>query len=151
MQNGLELLPDATHRHRPLVLMVEDDPDDRELYGKILCYNGFDVVLAKAGADAVAGAQRMVPDCVVLDLGLPDMNGLDVCHALRAFPDTANVPVVVLSGHAEHSMGARARAAGCSAYIEKPTEPVQVLRQIENMVGRPPLSGEGDPPRLIDY
>jgi AmiR/NasT family two-component response regulator len=56
--------------------------------------------------------------------------------------------LVALSGYPRASMGARAMAAGCSAYIEKPTEPVRVLREIEARVGRPPLSGVGEPPRI---
>jgi two-component system phosphate regulon response regulator PhoB len=147
----VEVLPGPPgERTRPVVLMVEDDPADRELYGKILCYNGFDVVLAGAGTDAVERAQQVVPDCVLLDLGLPDMSGLEVCQALRARTATAAVPVVILSGRAQSEMGGRARDAGCVAYIEKPTEPVQVLKEIERLTGRPPLAGVGDPPRLVE-
>ena len=129
--------------------MVDDDGADRELYGTILCYNGFDVVLARTGRAAVEPARRFNPDCVLLDLGLPGMSGLEVARALHASTETRDVPVVALSGYPEYSMGARARAAGCSKYIEKPTEPVRVLKEIEKMVGRPPLSGVGDPPRIL--
>src|SRR5512134_3518536 len=73
---------ESTERHRPLVLMVDDDRSDRELYGTILCYNGFDVVLSRTGTDAVRQARRFAPDCVLLDLGLPERSGLDVAADL---------------------------------------------------------------------
>jgi CheY-like chemotaxis protein len=140
---------DLPERHRPLVLMVDDDRSDRELYGTILCYNGFDVLLAGTGTDAVRQARRFAPDCVLLDLGLPERSGLEVAAELKSDPTTGDVPLIVLSGYSRDSMGARALAAGCTAYIEKPTEPTEVLRQVEAVTGRPPLSGVGDPPRIL--
>lgn len=139
----------STERHRPLVLMVDDDRSDRELYGTILCYNGFDVVLSRTGTDAVRQARRFAPDCVLLDLGLPERSGLEVAADIRSDPVTGDVPLIVLSGYSKDSMGARALAAGCTAYIEKPTEPTRVLKEVEAVTGRPPLSGVGEPPRIL--
>jgi CheY-like chemotaxis protein len=140
---------EAPARQRPLVLMVDDDLADRELYGSVLCYNGFDVLLSRSGSDAVTQARRFVPDCVLLDLGLPGLSGLEVAAELRGTPETRGVPVVVLSGYPRDRMGARAVAAGCLAYIEKPIEPFRVLKAIEAVVGRPPLAGEGELPRIL--
>jgi DNA-binding response OmpR family regulator len=137
-------------RHRPLVMMVEDDPDDRRIYGAILCYNGFDVVLAPDGLSAVRAARARRPDLIVLDLGLPDGNGLDICRTLSVREEGGSVPVIALSGFRERDMGQPARSAGCDLYIEKPTSPLRILREIEARLGRPPVPGVGNPPRLID-
>lgn len=137
-------------RQRPLVMMVEDDPDDRRIYGAILCYNGFDVLLAPDGLSAVFASRTHQPDLIVLDLGLPDGNGLEICRTLSARADGRSVPVIALSGFRERDMGQPARSAGCSLYIEKPTSPLRILQEIEARLGRPPIAGVGNPPRLID-
>jgi CheY-like chemotaxis protein len=135
---------------RPCVLVVEDDEHDREIYGRLLCYNGFDVVFAKTGHGALDLASRYPPDLVLLDMGLPDMQGLDVCTRLReqGLPD--DVPVVALSGFPAATMSDRALDAGCVQYIEKPASPVAVLHLVESLVGRPPLAGDGRPPVTLD-
>lgn len=135
-------------RERPLVLMVDDDPHDREIYGSILCYNGFDVMCAEAGASGMQLARQHHPDVVLLDIGLPDLHGLDLCSALRTDAETADIPVIALSAYAEKRMGEQARLAGCTRYVEKPASPVGVLHIIEEFVGKPPLAGEGRPPQL---
>jgi CheY-like chemotaxis protein len=145
--------PDATgsgrpSRERQIVLLVDDDPHDREIYGQILCYNGFDVVCAGNGASGMQLARRVMPDIVLLDIGLPDLHGLDLCSSLRTEENTSEIPVIALSGYAEARMGEQARLAGCTRYIEKPASPVTVLHEIENLVGKPPLPGNGSPPMM---
>lgn len=135
-------------RERPLVLLVDDDPHDREIYGSILCYNGFDVVCANDGESGNRLARRVMPDLVLLDIGLPDLHGLDLCSALRTDPETSLIPVIALSAYAETRMGEQARLAGCTRYIEKPASPVGVLHEIEQLIGKPPLPGDGTPPRM---
>lgn len=134
--------------HRPLILVVEDDPHDWEIYGKMLWYNGFDCMYARDGNEALNLAHRHRPDVVVLDVGLPDMNGLDLCRRLKAQPHTAGVPVVFLTARSRQDFGGKAAEAGCARYIEKPAGPVDVLHAIEDIVGRAPPAGEGRPPRL---
>jgi DNA-binding response OmpR family regulator len=135
-------------RERPRVLVVEDDPHDRQIYGMMLCYNGFDVVFAGRGATALPLAEQFEPDLVLLDVGLPDASGLDLCQELRSGP--GEPPVIVLSGFAESRLGAAARRAGCTRYIEKPTNPVEVLHQIEALIGQAPLAGVGTRPRILN-
>lgn len=135
-------------RERQLVLLVDDDPHDREIYGSILCYNGFDVVCADDGESGIRLAQRIMPDVVLLDIGLPDLHGLDLCSTLRTTTETSGIPVIALSAYAETRMGEQARLAGCTRYIEKPASPVAVLHEIEKLVGKAPLPGEGNPPRM---
>jgi DNA-binding response OmpR family regulator len=144
---GLEDRPEDEPRQRPLVMMVEDDPDDRQIYGTILCYNGFDVVLVPNGSGALRSLDLYHPDLIVLDLGLPDASGIEVCRELSR--EVPGVPVIALSGFSRNMMGERAQDAGFISYIEKPTNPLHVLHQIEEILGRPPSPGDGAPPRLI--
>jgi CheY-like chemotaxis protein len=147
-ETGGSTATEPNARERPLVLLVDDDPHDREIYGSILCYNGFDVVCAASGESGIRLARQLHPDVVLLDIGLPDLDGLDLCAAMRSDPATADIPVVALSAYAEVRMGEQARLAGCSRYIEKPASPVGVLHEIERYVGKPPLPGDGRAPRI---
>jgi two-component system, cell cycle response regulator DivK len=135
---------------RPRVLVVDDDPDDREIYGRMLCYNGFDVVFAADGATALDQAAQYPPDLVLLDLCLPDMSGLRVLEHLRDQTQCASTPVVALSGLRQDRVAAEVRDAGCDSFIEKPASPVDVLHSVEGLVGKAPLPGVGTPPQVIE-
>lgn len=134
---------------RPVVLVLEDERHDWEIYGKVLLYNGFDVLYAGEGNEGLDMAREQVPDLVLIDLGLPGLDGLAVCRALRSDPRTAGIPVVILTARSRSEYEHRARLAGCSLYLEKPINPVALLHEVEHLIGRPPLPGVGRPPRVL--
>jgi len=136
----------TVRRERPLVLIVEDNPHDWEIYGNVLYYNGYDVMYAGDGELGYRLAQEHDPDLILLDLLMPKLDGLTLCTRLRDEPSRAHIPVVVLSGCPKREYGPRAEAAGCARYLEKPTKPVQVLHEVEELIGRPPAPGVGRPP-----
>jgi len=146
-ESGIEPAPaDGREWRRPLVLVVEDDPHDWEIYGKILWYNGFDVFYA---ADAEAGyrlAREHRPDLILLDLMLPKVDGLSLCRQLKDDPSLCDVPIIVLSGRPFSEFGQTALDLGCRAYLEKPIGPVEVLHRVEELIGRAPPSGVGRAP-----
>ncbi len=120
---------------RPLVLMVEDNADDRFIYGTVLSQRGFDVVFAEDYDSGLRAAQEQSPDAVLLDLGLPgSRTGLDLCFDMRRAFRTADLPVVVLSGFRANRVSAAAHAAGCTKYIEKPTSPLAVAEELERLI-----------------
>ena len=134
------------------MLLVEDDPDYRELYAGVLVYNGFNVLLAYDGGSALRAVSVVRPDLVVLDLGLPDVDSLEICGQLSLLPNGPPVPLIALSAFAREDMEARALAAGCRLYMEKRgSTPVDVLHAIEEVIGRPPPPGEGTTSWLISY
>jgi CheY-like chemotaxis protein len=137
-------------RERPLVLLVDDDPHDREIYGTVLLYNGFDVMFAADAASGLAAATAHLPDLILLDLGLPDLDGVELCATLREQPGTAATPIVVLTGFRREERGWPAHLAGSTQFLEKPASPVDVLHTVEGLVGKAPLSGVGELPRIID-
>lgn len=138
--------PSRGDRERQLVLVVEDNPDELELYGKILWYNGFDVLFAQDGAEGLQFAQDYQPDLVLLDLGLPEISGIELCRRLKQRTTSSHLPVVVLTARAEIDYGHRARRAGCDRYLEKPQSPLSVLQEVERLIGQAPPGATGSPP-----
>lgn len=132
----------APRRARPLIVVAEDEVRDWELYGKILWYNGYDVLHARDGQEALDLVREHHPDLVILDLMMPKLSGIDVCRRLKRNPATENIPAIALSARARWEMGAEARAAGCTAYLEKPIGPLSVLHAVEELIGTPPPAGE---------
>ncbi len=129
---------EAGRRSRQLILAVEDQPDDWRIYGKMLWYNGFDVLHATTGEQGVRLALAARPDLILADLMLPNMDGIEMCRALKRDARTAHIPVVVLTAHSDDEYGAPAREAGCDLFLEKLVGPVQVLHVVEEMIGRAP-------------
>ncbi|HEU5209460.1 MAG TPA: response regulator [Longimicrobiales bacterium] len=120
---------------RPLVLMVEDNADDRSIYGTVLERRGFDVVFADDYDSGMRAARERRPDAVLLDLGLPGAKtGLDLCFDMRRWHETAELPVIVLSGFRANRVSAAAHAAGCTTYMEKPTSPLAVAAELERLL-----------------
>jgi CheY-like chemotaxis protein len=123
------------------VLLVDDDSDTRVIYGRILTRAGYRVVEAATGRDAIATAGLMQPEIVVLDLGLPDMDGLDVARALRASSTTSAARIIIFTAYVSGADQAEARAAGCDLYLSKPIPPrdlVTLIQQLASTTLRPP-------------
>jgi CheY-like chemotaxis protein len=121
----------CTRAPRPVtVLFVDDDEDARFAYRLIGTEVGMSVELACDGHEAIALANVLLPDVIVLDLGLrsPDgLNGLEVAHRLRADSRTATIPIVFLSGYDGPEDVAAMRESGCEGYLVKPCSAEDVL------------------------
>ena len=120
---------------RPRVLLVDDYPDAREMYGEYLKFTGFDVVEASNGVEAVERALDTAPDIILMDLSLPIMDGWEATRRLKADTRTANIPVVALTGHALSGMSEGAERAGCDAFVTKPCLPEDLVKQIRLVLG----------------
>lgn len=117
---------------KPLVLLVEDDVDVRELTAEYLRDCDFEVTLAEDGARAVELAVALTPDVVVMDLGLPGVNGEDAIRRLKADAATEAIPIVVLSGYTQPAQRRRIiDDLGCAAFIGKPSSPPDLILVIE--------------------
>ena len=144
---GDEATRDRDMARRGLVLVIEDNPHDWEIYGKILWYNGFDVIYAPDGATGYDMVTRHHPDLILLDLGLPDMDGVELCARLTKRNDERSIPIMILSGRPARELEAAALEAGCVRYMEKPALPLDVLHAVEELIGRPPPAGVGPTPK----
>ena len=109
---------DPIDRGNDLILIVDDHDDTRELFAELLSFDGFSVVSAATGADALALVREHRPCLILLDLGLPDIGGLDLVLRLRAEPNTATVPIYALSGFS--NLRSAALAAGIDGFLIKP-------------------------------
>jgi two-component system KDP operon response regulator KdpE len=117
------------------ILLVEDDPALRRALRTTLRSREFNVLEAATGESALIVAADGRPDVVILDLGLPDLDGLDVLHRLRAFSD---VPVIVLTARDEQSEKVRALDAGADDYVTKPFDTEELLARIRAALRRVP-------------
>lgn len=106
------------------VLIVDDDPASVRLLRATLADEGCLLDSADTGKAALKSIERDRPHLVLLDLILPDTNGLDLIRTLRADPATRDIVIVVVTGHNGHATEAAALQAGCSAYVRKPLDPI---------------------------
>ncbi|MBY0278190.1 response regulator [Candidatus Binatia bacterium] len=111
------------------VLVVDDDREIRGLVAGTLRRDGYTVVEAGDGPEALDVAIRLVPDLVLLDMTLPGMDGVEVARQLKASPALATIPVVALSALTQEAVQQRALAAGCERYLTKPCAPA-ALRDV---------------------
>ena len=102
--------------------IVEDDPSTREVFRTILEHKGMKVVEAVDGQQALEVVRSRHPDVVLLDLGLPIMDGRAVARELKADPSTADVPIIVVTAAAEEDTRSWAMGLGCDEFLEKPVE-----------------------------
>ncbi len=121
---------EAATRHQNRILLVEDNESNRELAKMVLLGNGFDVDIAVSGSEGLHKAWSTLYDLVLMDVKLPDMDGLTVTRMLKADPKTAATPVIALTANAMKGDEQAALAAGCSGYIAKPIEVAGFVRQV---------------------
>ena len=115
---------------RRRVLVVEDNADAREMLAILLKRAGHDVRTAGDGAAAIAAAESFLPEIVLLDVGLPGVDGYDVARQLRSSPRTAGALLVALTGYGQEEDRQRALAAGFDHHLLKPAEPAAVLELV---------------------
>jgi DNA-binding response OmpR family regulator len=138
------------------ILLIEDDAD----IALSLRYNlekdgAFDVTTVRDGEDGLAAALARPPDLVLLDLNLPGMDGMEVCRRLRAAPETAEVPIIMVTARADESQRVNGLDLGADDYITKPFSLREVEARIRAVLRRPGPSGPApealsDPPLTVD-
>ena len=118
------------------VLLVDDDPDMRDVSRTWLTKWQFDVEEAENGSVAILKARERRPDLVIMDLAMPILDGLTATRALKGDPVTARVPVLLLSADPMPSTPAQALRAGCDSFLRKPVESRQLLEEIRRAFRR---------------
>jgi DNA-binding response OmpR family regulator len=121
----------------PLILLVEDEPVILRLLEINLRAAGFEVHPASSGEAAVGSVQAEPPAAVVLDLGLPDLDGWEVLRRLRAIDGFAETPVIVMSGLDRDAAGDPGYAARVHAFLVKPVDPADLVETVRRAVGGP--------------
>ncbi|MBB2946818.1 two-component system phosphate regulon response regulator PhoB [Actinoplanes lutulentus] len=113
------------------VLVIDDDPTVLEIVETVLRSGGLDVDTRSTGRDGLVAAHERVPDCAVLDVSMPGMTGLEVCRALRDDVETADVPILLLTGRGQWLDVASGFDAGADDYLVKPFTAQDLLTRVE--------------------
>ena len=118
----------------PLILVVDDYQDAREMYAEYLQFSGFRVAEASNGNEAVEQALSLKPDLILMDLSLPGMDGWEATRVLKADDETRHIPIVALTGHALAGASEGARKAGCDSFVTKPCLPDDLVVEVRRML-----------------
>ena len=124
-------------QERDRILIVDDDGEQVEVLSLALNRQGFETISATTFAEGLELARSRHPHLVILDIRLPDGNGLDMCQVLSDDPQTSGIPVIILSGMERPDIIRSCRAAGCRYYVRKPYDPNALLVLAENALGHP--------------
>jgi two-component system cell cycle response regulator DivK len=119
-------------------LIIEDNQNNLELIRFILENAKYKTRFAMTGLEGVQQALTIPPDFIILDIQLPDINGLEVLKRIRNHPVGKSIPIIAMTSYAMSGDKERLLAAGCTAYIEKPIDPMLVVGQIQQA-----LNGDG--------
>jgi CheY-like chemotaxis protein len=124
-----------TDQNAPLILVVDDYQDAREMYAEYLQFSGFRVAEARNGNEALEQAFALHPDLILMDLSLPGMDGWEATRVLKADSRTKDIPVVALTGHALAGSSEGAKRAGCDSFVTKPCLPDDLVVEVRRMLG----------------
>ena len=122
----------------PKILYVEDNEDNVYMLTRRLRQHGYEVVVAGDGERAVAMAAAEAPDLILMDLGLPVLDGWEATRRLKGAPETKAIPVIALSAHAMDGDREKAVAAGCDDYDTKPVNLPRLLEKIRAALPKEP-------------
>lgn len=132
-----ELPRERARRDRPLVLIVEDQSDLRQLYAQELSMSGFDVIEAGNGIEALTHTAERFPDVILMDLSLPVLDGWEATRRLKDDTRTAHIPVVALTAHDGSGELQRATLAGCDWFVPKPCPPHDLIEEVRRVLEGP--------------
>jgi twitching motility two-component system response regulator PilH len=111
-------------------MVVDDSPTDKEFLRQMLTRGGHEVIESSGGLDAITQAKMQRPDCVVMDLVMPGMNGFQATRTLTRDPATAAIPVIVVSAKSQETDRLWALRQGAREYIVKPVREVELLNKV---------------------
>jgi two-component system, cell cycle response regulator DivK len=120
------------------ILYVEDNEDNIYMLERRLKRAGFDVLIARDGAEGVAMARAELPALILMDMGLPVLDGTEATRQIKADPETKHIPVIALTAHAMNGDREKAMASGCDDYDTKPVELPRLLGKIQALVPAKP-------------
>ncbi len=136
--NGEEV-KSMTNSHSPAsnstIMVVDDNPELVELVCVMLETKGYNVMYANSGKELLAGLEKQKPDLILLDVMMREMDGLEVLERLRGNPDTASIPVILLTAKVHHEDVQRGYKLGADYYIKKPFDRFKLLASINLLLG----------------
>jgi len=124
---------------RPKILIVEDEPAQREILLYHLKKAGFEALWADNGEEGLLLAQENLPDLLILDWMLPKLSGLEVCRRLRAHQDTKHIPIILLSARSEEADKVQGLDIGADDYVAKPYSVMELMARVKTQLPSQPL------------
>ncbi|NJN17773.1 MAG: response regulator [Oscillochloris sp.] len=121
------------HR-QPIVLIVDDDPLGREFLATILAPEGYTCIFAASGSEAIEQTHHSIPDLILLDVMMPEMDGFEVCRRLRADPDVALVPILLVTALDDQRSRVQGLEAGADDFISKPLNRIELRARVRTIV-----------------
>jgi len=118
------------------ILYIEDNEDNVYMLTQRLTRHGFEVSIASDGAQGIETALRERPDLILMDLGLPSLDGWTATRQLKQMPETRDIPILALSAHTMPGDREKALAAGCDDYDAKPIVFERLLKKIDTLIRR---------------
>lgn len=124
------------NRQPPLVLVVDDFEAGRDLVAEYLGFRGYEVATAADGAEGLEKAFELLPDAILMDLSLPEIDGWEATRRLRDDDRTRGIRIIALTAHALEAERERALEAGCDEVVTKPVVPKELERVVRGLLGR---------------
>jgi two-component system, OmpR family, alkaline phosphatase synthesis response regulator PhoP len=118
------------------ILLVDDEPDILEIVGYNLSQEGFQIVTATNGKDAIAKAKKELPQLIIMDVMMPEMDGMEACEAIRKIPELSNVIITFLTARSEDYSQVAGFDAGADDYISKPIKPKLLVSKVKALLRR---------------
>jgi len=118
----------------PKILLVEDNEMNRDMLSRRLIRRGFEVVMAENGKDGVALAASEIPDLILMDMSLPEIDGWEATRRIKRNAETRSIPIIALTAHALLSDREKSIEAGCDDYDSKPVELKRLLDKIDRLL-----------------
>jgi two-component system cell cycle response regulator DivK len=112
------------------ILVVEDQADNRRILHDLLTSAGYEIIIAEDGQVALDVAMRERPNLILMDIQLPLLDGYEVTRRIKADPTLRAIPIIVITSYALSGDEAKAKAAGCDAYVAKPFSPRSLLAKV---------------------
>ena len=116
------------------ILVIEDQEDNRVILHDLLTNAGYEVIEAVNGELGVRLAETAAPDLILMDIQLPVLDGYEATRRIKAQPALAAIPIIAVTSYALSGDEAKARAAGCDAYVTKPFSPRQLLAKVRELL-----------------
>src|SRR6266853_6167395 len=126
------------------ILVVDDDPIMHRVLKHYLERNGYQMITARNGHQAIELATRELPQLIVLDVRMPEMSGLAALRQLKETQSTKSIPVIVVTVHADRLTHMESQISGAAAFLAKPFSPAQLLAEIKRLIQVETSSGEGE-------
>ena len=117
-----------------LILVVEDQEDNRKIVKDLLTNSGFEVVEAVNGIDGVSLAEKMLPDLILMDIQLPGIDGYEATRQIKAKANLSSIPIIVVTSYALSGDDKKAYNAGCDDYVSKPFSPRKLLEKVRTFL-----------------